>query len=199
MYKYFLQTYQDKTEEELMGIVASRKVQHKDAVKAASQLLHTEFGHDETISRNKKVRYSSTSKFFKTFSFREIYSLITSALLFVAINMLFIDHGLVDYFEQTYSFVICTMYLSSILLCHYWYRKEHKRRNRFWPRVINTTILTALIVILLTLKNAYISDFENSFFDIHPAAMPFSFFFLALLFESVISSVIHFKEMIWRI
>lgn len=157
MYKYFLDNYKEKSKDDLLGIMASQQVQHKDAVKAAAKLLEEKFNHKTVIKARRKQRIY-TEPYFKTFSKREIISALTSSFLFVAVISILVYMASVEFIGDNAGVLVTVSYIAVVILNHVFYRKEHKRSNRYIGRLMQTSMLTVFIFLIAVIINAFVND-----------------------------------------
>lgn len=85
--------------------------------------------------------------YIKTFSMRELYSALFTALMQVSL-LFFIKQ--IDQIKQNY-YLAFLIIIIPLVLSHRMYLLEHKRRNRFWGRLMHDLLIILFLFILLSI------------------------------------------------
>ncbi|WP_339923674.1 hypothetical protein [uncultured Cyclobacterium sp.] len=165
MESYFSRKFKEKSIHELELIVANKDDYQADAVCAAEQLLkaHCDIKNKPNFSEleqihNKKIPSNSSGisqsldpkPFLKTFSYREIITIIALSLLFHSLLEVIgiYSNDPLFIFKNTLNTWKIVLLLSIFLLNHIVYRLEHNRSNNFIGRLIIDLIFLFFLIII---------------------------------------------------
>ncbi len=142
------------------------------------------------------------TKFLRAFSFRDIYSAIMVALLYMAINNLLDYYNDEEWLEDKWYSKDIIYLILSIPLIHILYKKEHRRSNDFIGRCFHMTLFLFAFMILESARDFILYQSIASVLQgISIIFLPFMLAVLAIfmeLFFSVIKRLFYlFKWRIW--
>lgn len=132
--------------------------------------------------------------FLQTFSYREVLSAFTLALVLSASWEIF-------RFIQPEQLLLFTIVsgIIPILLLHIIYRLEHHRANSFLGRVVHTLMLVIFFSIFTTLNKLYTTG-ESTFDSEDILPFFFGFLFGVILLEGVVALIKFLFDLLkWRI
>lgn len=217
MEEYYLNKYQNKSKIELQRIIDNKDDYQLDAVKAAAKLLNVELNepavpiayYENSGAKDRKLKNDRISRsfnfypFFRSLSYREFMTVISIALVYLAICEILEYYSDERFFQDSYQTWKLYTFLFSFLANHIFYKIEHHRSNNFIGRSINDLLL--LIAILLTQKtyafllgNSYSFSTNSSFLG--EILMLFLLPFFIFSFEILIGILkVLFRKIKWQI
>lgn len=205
MVEKFLDRYQHRSEKELEFIVRSRSTYEPEAVEAAMKLLEEKYNTDTSHARlsvkkpQKDIR--ALTKFSQkltldvyihTFSNREVTSAVACGLLFVAFTKLFGYYMSEDWIRESYGIIVSICFVGINILNHILYKKEHRKRNLLWGRIVQVSLTTLMILILFAILN--LVDQHQTFLLEANNLLGMSIFLVLVVFvtEGIISTLRRF-------
>lgn len=186
MYKYFLDNYENKSKEDLLGIMASQHVQHKDAARAAAKLLGEKYDVHTEIKKRRKTSFFS-NKYIRAFSKREFMTIISMALLFAACFMIIHYFRHIEIISENTLLILILCFLLISVKSHVYYRREHKRSNEFLGRVIQSYMLIVVIAILTMFLRTNVWGEDIGVYGEEWLFLPFGLFIIVFCIEVFIS------------
>ena len=150
MYKQYLRSYRDNSKAHLESIIKSQDVQHYDAVRAAAKILEEKYGekHFVKAAPREKIRLN----YFRTFSLREVFSIGSTLLIFLALLVMLINMNHFAVFADNSTWWVLVLVVFVILLNHRIYVMEHRRANDILGRVLHAIMfLTGVVLISFAL------------------------------------------------
>lgn len=132
--------------------------------------------------------------FLRTFSYREVLSACTLALI-----MLAGVYGLRYFGIELYGALVGTSVFAAVLLLHMVYRQEHKRSNDFLGRVMHDSMYFAFLFLFRVMLGWYSSS-KFSFDQDNPIVVLFLILVMFIVFEGLVSLLMHlFDKLRWRV
>lgn len=132
--------------------------------------------------------------FFRTFSYREVLSACTLALI-----MLTAVYGLRYFGVELYGALVGTSVFIAVLLLHVVYRQEHKRSNDFLGRIMHDSMYFTFLFFFRVMLGWYSSS-EFSFDEDNPIVLLFLILIMFTVFEGLVSLLMHlFDKLRWRV
>ncbi|GGF21405.1 hypothetical protein [Echinicola rosea] len=156
MERQFIERYKRKSKEELQQIISNSADYRKEAVMAAEKLLVDINVENRGSGKVEKVEYERSglsesfklSFFVRSFSYRDILTIISSALLCESLFQIMEYYRDETAFLAYYSAVKIILVFAFIVFNHVVYFKEHKRSNSLLGRsVMDTGFLLSLMLI----------------------------------------------------
>lgn len=162
MEDYFFARFQRKTKIELQRIVDNPEQYRPEAVSAAIKVLNKKLSEEEhsildnATHQTKEVQLKADrlsqsldySTFFRTLSYREFLTSISTALFGLAIIEIIDYYSSELFFRDTYTTWKLATVFFIFLVNHIMYRHEHKRSNNFLGRSINDLLLFVSLMLL---------------------------------------------------
>ena len=156
-----------------------------------------------TSSQRKPVSQNPfKTQFFKTFSFRDIYSAIMVALLYLAINKLLDYYNDEEWLEDKWYSKEIIYLMLSIPLLHIFYKKEHRRSNDFIGRCIHMYLFMVSFIVLKSARDFILyqsidSVFQGALLFFVPFVLGVVAIFVELFFSGIKGLFYLFKWRIW--
>lgn len=124
------------------------------------------------------------TRFFRGFSFRDIYTAITVALALTALIDILNFYGDEDWLEDKWYGNITLYIFLSIPIIHILYKKDHRRSNDFIGRCLHITIfIFAFYIIRQVYSLIFYSQLHSVLEDPPFYLMPFALMVLAVILE----------------
>ncbi|MDW3194210.1 MAG: hypothetical protein R8G66_17685 [Cytophagales bacterium] len=162
MKELFIEKFKSRNKEELLSILHNPSDYQPGAVEAARELLLQlhDVGPESLITATPEAEPTKNHRsnhrkiaYFRTFSSREIWSSLSTAALFIlmlGLSRTMFEGIIAEWLLAIIGFLLL---LSSNIINHIFYQKEHGRRNPFWSGFIQFTITATWVYLFLIIRN----------------------------------------------
>lgn len=203
MLEFFLNRFKDKSESDLIRIVNSKANFQPEAVNAAIQILNEKYNAQvplpdvtalqDTHTGLSHVRIrkgaSDIDKFKRSFSYRDILTASSIAILFSAYLALLKFYSNERVIENAWTWFILIGFVIALILNHIFYKIEHRRGNDYLARYFFDLIFIAFFQIIQFVYGFYPSAASLSLSTMDGVGVFFVFAILVALFEILLSFI----------